>query len=92
MRGEKAKMKFRLTKGKGSVNRFTDENGVQQFPGDVVDLPVSYKGSAWLEPLEAEMKVKAPAAKLENAKAGSPAEVPLSAKKSQSKVAEKPVS
>ncbi len=82
-------MKFKLKKGKGSVNRFTDDKGVQHFPGDVVDLPASYKGQAWLEPVEAEVKVKAPPAKLENAKAEPKIEVPLSTKKSQGKAAEK---
>ena len=43
-------MKFMLTKGKGSVQGFTDEQGVTHMPGDVVELPASYKGLKWLKP------------------------------------------
>jgi hypothetical protein len=42
-------MKFMLRKGKGSVSGFTDAEGVTHVPGDVVDLPASYKGQKWLE-------------------------------------------
>ena len=42
-------MKFRLRKGKGSVSGFTDALGVTHVPGDIVDLPASYKGQKWLE-------------------------------------------
>ena len=42
-------MKFRLRKGKGSVSGFVDAEGVTHVPGDVVDLPMSYKGEKWLE-------------------------------------------
>ena len=42
-------MKFRLTKGKGSVSGFTAADGVTYVPGEVVDLPASYKGQKWLE-------------------------------------------
>ena len=42
-------MKFRLRKGKGSVSGFVDAEGVTHVPGDIVDLPMSYKGQKWLE-------------------------------------------
>jgi hypothetical protein len=42
-------MKFMLRKGKGSVSGFVDAEGVTHVPGDVVDLPASYKGQKWLE-------------------------------------------
>ena len=42
-------MKFRLKTGKGSVQEFADANGTVYKPGDVVDLPPSYDGEAWLE-------------------------------------------
>ena len=42
-------MKFQLRKGKGSVSGFTDAEGVTHVPGDIVDLPASYKGQKWLE-------------------------------------------
>ena len=42
-------MKFRLRKGKGSVSGFTDAEGVTHVPGDIVDLPMRYKGEKWLE-------------------------------------------
>jgi len=56
---EVRRLKFKLKKGKGAVNRFTDAAGVLHLPGDVVDLPASYKGVAWLVPVEAEKKAKA---------------------------------
>ena len=62
-------MKFRLKKGKGSVSGFTDSEGVTHLPGDVVELPACCKGEAWLEPVEVEPKVKAPAAKFEKVEA-----------------------
>ena len=42
-------MKFRLRKGKGSVSGFVDALGVTHVPGDIVDLPMNYKGQKWLE-------------------------------------------
>ena len=42
-------LKFRLRKGKGSVNRFVDAQGVRYQPGDVVELPPCYRGEKWLE-------------------------------------------
>jgi hypothetical protein len=75
-----------LKKGKGSVQGFTDASGATYVPGDVVDLPASYKGEAWLEPLEAEKKVKVAPSKVEAP--AEPVAVPLEApapKKSKAK-------
>jgi len=57
-------VKFRILP---KVNRFTDAKGVRHKPGDIVDLPASYLGESWLEPVEKSKKVKAPAPKLEKA-------------------------
>jgi hypothetical protein len=46
---EVKELKFRLTKGKGAVHELTDAAGVTHLPGEVVDLPASYEGEAWLE-------------------------------------------
>ena len=51
-------MKFMLRKGKGSVSGFVDAEGVTHVPGDIVDLPASYKGQKWLEVVD--RKVAAP--------------------------------
>lgn len=58
-------LKFKLKKGRGAVSGFTDEFGVTFRPGDVVDLPQSYIGEAWLECLEAEPLIVAVPGKLE---------------------------
>ena len=42
-------MQFKLKKGKGSVNRFVATDGATYKPGDIVDLPFSFKGERWLE-------------------------------------------
>ena len=78
------KLKFRLKKGKGSVHHFTDEKGEKHYPGDVVDLPRSYEGVAWLEPAEEKPKVVIPPAKVEPAPQVVPV-VPLPEKKQQKK-------
>ena len=79
------RLKFKLKKGKGSVSGFTDAEGVTHVPGDIVDLPASYLGEKWLEPVEKEKVVKAPTAKVEKPTDA----VPLSQKKSRAKPAEK---
>jgi hypothetical protein len=58
-------MLFKLVKGKGSVHSFMDAAGVRHFPGDVVELPASYLGKAWLEPVKKEAKPVAAASKVE---------------------------
>jgi len=40
---------------------------VKHYPGDIVDLPISYLGLAWLEPLEKPGKADVPPAKVEPA-------------------------
>ena len=42
-------MQFKLKKGKGSVNRFVDADGITYKPGDIVDLSPSFRGERWLE-------------------------------------------
>jgi len=74
---EVRRLKFKLKKGKGSVSGFTDAAGVSHLPGDVVDLPASYKGAAWLVPVEAEKKAKALPSKV--VAPPEPAVVPLEA-------------
>jgi hypothetical protein len=77
-------LKFRLKKGKGSVHHFTDEKGDKHYPGDIVDLPRSYEGVAWLEPIEEKAKVIASPAKVERAPEIVPP-APLSEKKQHKK-------
>ena len=43
------KQEFRLRRGKGSVSEFVDADGTRYKPGDIVELPESYKGEKWLE-------------------------------------------
>ena len=74
--------KFRLKKGKGSVSSFS-MNGERYGPGDVVDLPSTYKGEAWLEPLEPEKKVAAVPGKIEPAPAEAEEIKPDEAKKAK---------
>ena len=42
-------MQFKLKKGKGSVNRFVAADGTTYKPGDIVNLPPSFRGERWLE-------------------------------------------
>jgi hypothetical protein len=56
------------------VQHFTDAQGKEYFPGDVIDLPQSYLGEKWLEPVEALPKVKVPPAKVEPVAAAEVAE------------------
>ena len=58
-------MLFKLRKGKGGVDGFRDTQGVMHLPGDVVDLPASYLGKKWLEPVEKVTKPVAAASKVE---------------------------
>jgi hypothetical protein len=71
-----AEAKFRLKKGKGSVSGFTDAGGNSYLPGDVVDLPSSYEGEAWLERAEPAPVVAAVPGKMEPVE---PVAVPLGA-------------
>jgi hypothetical protein len=57
--------KFRLKSGKGMVHGFTTADGAAYGPGDIVDLPGSYDGEAWLERVDDPVKAVAPPSKLE---------------------------
>ena len=57
--------KFRLKSGKGMVHGLTTADGAAYGPGDIVDLPGTYEGEAWLERVEAPVKAVAPPSKLE---------------------------
>jgi hypothetical protein len=81
---EVGKLKFKLKKGKGSVQGFTDAAGKKYLPGDIVDLPASYKGEKWLEPVEQEIKPVAAPSKVEPAPEIKP-EVPLESPKKSKK-------
>ena len=59
------------------MQRVTDAAGVTHLPGDIVDLPASYEGEAWLERVDPEPAPVAPPAKLEPVEA--PVSVPLEA-------------
>ena len=48
-------MKFKILP---EVDGFTDAKGVQHKPGDIVDLPPSYDGEAWLERVKPAKKQK----------------------------------
>jgi hypothetical protein len=66
-------LKFRILP---KVHGFRDAQGVHHLPGEVVDLPASYKGETWLQPVKAEPKAVVPPAKVE-----APVVVPLEAEK-----------
>ena len=57
--------KFRLKSGKGMVHGLTTADGAAYGPGDIVDLPGTYEGEAWLERVEEPVKAVAPPSKLE---------------------------
>ena len=57
------------------MQHFTDAQGKNYLPGDVIDLPQSYLGEKWLEPVEALPKVNVPPAKVEPVAAAEVAEI-----------------
>lgn len=57
-------MKFKLTTGKGSVSQFY-LNGVDYYPGDIVDLPSTYEGVAWLTRIDPVPVVVVPPQKID---------------------------
>lgn len=59
--------KFKLKTGKGSVKSFTDSKGLVHLPGDIIDLPASYKGEKWLQQVIADEPVVAAPTKVEQA-------------------------
>jgi hypothetical protein len=63
------------------------KNHVRYYPGDIVDLPVSYLGESWLEPVD-KVEVKKPEYKTEPI-AEKEAVVPLETLKTQKKVKKK---
>jgi hypothetical protein len=77
-------MKFRILP---KTKSFSDAHGNTYYPGDVVDLPVSYLGETWLEPVD-KVDVKKPEAKTEPV-AEKEAVVPLETPKTQKKVKKK---
>jgi len=78
-------MKFKILP---KVASFTDAEGVEHKPGEIVELPLSYLGETWLEPVEKPKKAEVPAAKVEPApaeeKSASPLETKSKGKKSKS--------
>jgi hypothetical protein len=60
-------LKFKLKKGKGSVSRFTAADGSIFKPGDVVELPGSYRGERWLQVVEPLKKPAKPMRKVKKA-------------------------
>jgi hypothetical protein len=77
-------LKFKLKKGKGSVDGFRDAKGEMHLPGDVIDLPAVYEGEKWLEKIEEKRQVVVPPAKVEPAPEIVPP-APLSEKKQRKK-------
>ena len=59
---EETKLKFKLRKGKGSVSEFVDSSGNRFKPGDILELPQTYREEKWLEPVKSEK----PDVKLQN--------------------------
>lgn len=66
------------------MQRITDAAGATHLPGDIVDLPASYEGEAWLERVEPEPKVVAVPGKVEPATAV-PLEAPAKSTRKKSK-------
>ena len=66
-----------MKKGKGGVESFTDADGVKHLPGDIVDLPGSYRGEKWLEPVDEPKKPKPLPSKVESAPETLLPEVPI---------------
>jgi predicted transcriptional regulator len=56
------KMKFKILP---KVHGFTDNDGIKHLPGDIVELPESYLGENWLEPVD-EAVEKKPESKTES--------------------------
>jgi len=58
------------------VQHFTDAQGKKHLPGDVVELPESYLGENWLDPVKEEKKPLALPSKVEPALEVAPETVP----------------
>jgi hypothetical protein len=76
-------MKFRILP---KVKSFNDAHGNEYYPGDVVDLPVSYLGETWLEPVD-KVDVKKPESRIEPV--AEKVVVPFETPKTQKKVKKK---
>jgi len=77
-------MKFRILP---KVKSFSDAHGNEYYPGDVVDLPVSYLGESWLEPVD-KVEFKKPESRIEPV-VEKEAVAPLETPKTQRKVKKK---
>jgi hypothetical protein len=55
---EGGKVKFKILP---KVANFTNAQSVEHYPGDIVDLPESYRGENWLEPVKVEIRPPAEA-------------------------------
>jgi hypothetical protein len=77
-------MKFRILP---KVKSFSDAHGNTYYPDDVVDLPVSYLGESWLEPVD-QVEFKKPESKIELV-AEKEVVAPLETPKTQKKVKKK---
>ena len=78
-------MKFRILP---KTKSFSDAHGNTYYPGDVVDLPISYLGESWLEPVD-KVDVKKPESKTEpiaEKEAVAPFEIPKTQKKVKKKL------
>jgi hypothetical protein len=77
-------MKFKILP---KVKSFSDAHGNEYYPGDIVDLPVSYLGESWLEPID-KVDVKKLESKIEPV-AEKEVVVPFETPKTQRKVKKK---
>ena len=83
MNGGVGKTKFKILP---KVSGFTDAAGVQHLPGEIVDLPESYRGETWLKIVEETNKASIPSAKtVETEIQKNSAEVHLELKKTKRK-------
>ena len=77
-------MKFKILP---KIHDFSDAQGHTYYPGDIVDLPVSYLGETWLEPVD-KIDIKTPEVKTESV-AEKEAVVPFETPKTKKKVKKK---
>jgi hypothetical protein len=82
MSGGVGKTKFKILP---KVSGFTDAAGVQHLPGEIVDLPESYRGETWLRIVEEPKKNSTPSAEIEAERPEKPAEIRLELKKTKRK-------
>jgi len=77
-------MKFKILP---KVKSFSDAHGNEYHPGDVVDLPISYLGETWLEPVD-KVDIKKPESKTESV-AEKKVSIPFETLKTEKKVKKK---